>query len=132
MFPICLCGLNTLEPHRNIEHIEINYRSDGLPAFGDNIQFSQKLSSPMFLCFYVVQNSAAADEVDDLDLIGFGDGGFGPIFAADDAVVDLDRDTAAGKLEMFEKLFYIDVFGNRSLFAVHNDLHRYIIYARRF
>ena len=86
----------------------------------------------MYLCSYVVQKClAAADEVDDLDLIGFGDGGFGPVFAAHDAVIQLDRDAAAGQFEMFEELFYIEVFGNGSRFAVHNYLHRYIIYARR-
>ncbi len=71
--------------------------------------------------------SSAADEVDDLDLVGFADGGFGPVFPADDAVVYLDRDPLFRKLEMFQKPYDIDVLRNGALFAVHNNLHMAII-----
>lgn len=74
---------------------------------------------------------AAADEVDDFYFVGFGDGGFRPVFSAHDIVIEFDRDAAAGELKVFEEFFYIDVFRDGSLFAVHNDLHRYIIYAER-
>jgi len=70
---------------------------------------------------------AAADEMDYFYFVGFGDRGFGPIFAADDVVVEFDRDLLAGKLKVFEKFFDVYVFGNRALFAVHNDLHKVII-----
>src|SRR5690606_9816126 len=71
--------------------------------------------------------SSAADKVNDLDLVGLADGGFGPIFAADNAVVYLYRDALFGQVEMLQKPADIDVLRNGALLAVHNNLHKAII-----
>ena len=40
---------------------------------------------------------SSADEVDDLDLVAFAEGGLGPVGAADDGVVEFDGDALAGQ-----------------------------------
>jgi hypothetical protein len=65
--------------------------------------------------------------VDDFYFVGFADGGVGPVFAADDAVVYFDRDALLRLVEMLQESVYIDAFGDDALFAVHNYLHRVII-----